>query len=361
VHIGVNLGFGRLHENLTDEQMFLHELELAELSERLGYDSLWAVEHHFTDYSMCPDPMTVLAYVAGRTQRIRLGTAAIILPWNQPVRVAERMVMLDIMSGGRVLLGLGRGLSRREYLPFGIPLDETRERFDEAANLVVQALETGYAEGNGRFYPVPRTPLRPEPRASFRDRLYCVAGSPDSIVSAVALGARLMSFITRPVRDLMPTFDSYRNQYQEKHGVPAPPIQLNVNMYCHEDADVAKERFSRYVNRFFMKNVEHYEMAGSHFADIKGYERYATLSQALRDAGLENAAAAYVASALGGTPSQILEQVSVVQEVMGSFDLVLVPSFGGMPYEEAQHSLELFAAEVMPAVRKMAEPAPAAI
>src|ERR1051325_4179789 len=114
MHIGVNLGFGRLHDDVTDEQMFLNELELAELSERLGYDSLWVVEHHFSDYSMCPDPMTVLSYLAGRTQRLRLGTAAVILPWNQPVRVAERMIMLDMLSGGRVLFGMGRGLSRRE-------------------------------------------------------------------------------------------------------------------------------------------------------------------------------------------------------------------------------------------------------
>jgi hypothetical protein len=81
------------------------------------------------------------------------------------------------------------------------------------------------------------------------------------------------------------------------------------------------------------------------------------MSEALREAGLENAAAAYTAAALGGTPSQILEQISVIQDAMGSFDLVVVPSFGGMPYDQARHSLELFAAEVMPAARRMADTA----
>jgi Luciferase-like monooxygenase len=78
-HIGVNLGFGNLHEKLTDEQMYAGELALAELADRLGYDSLWAVEHHFDDYAMCPDNVVLLANVAGRTRRLRLGTAAVIL------------------------------------------------------------------------------------------------------------------------------------------------------------------------------------------------------------------------------------------------------------------------------------------
>jgi alkanesulfonate monooxygenase SsuD/methylene tetrahydromethanopterin reductase-like flavin-dependent oxidoreductase (luciferase family) len=127
-HIGVNLGFGNLHEKLTDEQMYAGELKVAELAERLGYDSLWAVEHHFDDYAMCPDNVVLLANIAGRTERMMLGTAAVILPWNDPLRVAEKMIMLDILSGGRAIFGMGRGLSRMEYAPFGIDMSESRAR-----------------------------------------------------------------------------------------------------------------------------------------------------------------------------------------------------------------------------------------
>ncbi|MGH3387848.1 MAG: LLM class flavin-dependent oxidoreductase [Actinomadura sp.] len=352
-HIGVNLGFGNLHEKLTDEQMYEGELRLAELADRLGYDSLWAVEHHFDDYAMCPDNVVLLANVAGRTQRVKLGTGAVILPWNDPLRVAEKMIMLDILSGGRAIFGMGRGLARTEYAPFRIPMAESRGRFDEAAAMIVEALETGYIEGDGPYYPQPRAELRPAPRESFRGRLYCVAGSPDSITSCVNLGASLMTIVTRPVPDLMPTFVEYREQFRATHGVEPPPISLNVNMYCHEDAEIAKERSLRYVSSFFASNVRHYEFAGHHFAETEGYQRYAETAQAIRDAGLEAAAAAYADCSLSGTPDQLIEQLTDIRDVLGGFQLILLPSFGGMPYDQAERSLELFAKEVMPAAREL--------
>src|SRR5262245_42058059 len=176
--------------------MYDGELHLAELAERLGYDSLWVVEHHFDDYAMCPDNIVLLASVAGRTEHLRLGTGAVILPWNDPLRVAEKMIMLDIVSGGRAIFGMGRGLFRTEYAPFRIPMNESRARFDEASAMIVEALETGWIEGDGRYYPQPRTELRPRPPRSFRGRLYCVAGSPDSITSCVNIGAALMTIVT---------------------------------------------------------------------------------------------------------------------------------------------------------------------
>jgi alkanesulfonate monooxygenase SsuD/methylene tetrahydromethanopterin reductase-like flavin-dependent oxidoreductase (luciferase family) len=198
-HIGVNLGFGNLHETLTDEQMYAGEIKVAELAEQLGYDSLWAVEHHFDGYAMCPDNVVLLANIAGRTERMKLGTAAVILPWNDPLRVAEKMIMLDILSGGRAIFGMGRGLSRMEYAPFGTDMSESRARFDEAAAMIVAALESGWISGDGPYYPRPRTQLRPSPPRSFRGRLYCVAGSPDSVKSCVSLGASLLTIVTAPV------------------------------------------------------------------------------------------------------------------------------------------------------------------
>jgi alkanesulfonate monooxygenase SsuD/methylene tetrahydromethanopterin reductase-like flavin-dependent oxidoreductase (luciferase family) len=352
-HIGVNLGFGNLHEKLADEQMYEGELAIAELADRLGYDSLWSVEHHFDDYAMCPDNVVLLANVAGRTERVQLGTGAVILPWNDPLRVAEKMIMLDILSGGRAIFGMGRGLSRTEYAPFRIPMSESRGRFDEAAAMIAEALETGWIEGDGPYYPQPRTQLRPSPPRSFRDRLYCVAGSPDSIASCVSLGASLMTIVTRPVPDLMPVFTGYREQWRAAHGVEAPSISLNVNMYCHEDAEVAKERSRDYVHRFFASNVKHYEMAGEHFAEIEGYQRYAELAEVLRQTGLEAAADGYAEAALCGTPDQILEKLTGIRDVLGTFQLIVLPSFGGMPYDQAERSLELFAQKVMPAAREL--------
>ncbi len=261
VNVGINLGFAALDDQLTDEQMYHGELDLAVLADRLGYDTVWIVEHHFSDYSLCPDNLLMLSHLAGRTSRIKLGTAAVIVPWNDPLRVAEKALMVDNISGGRLLLGLGRGLSRTEYEPFRVTLDETRDRFDEAAPMIFEAVETGVIEGAGPLYPQPRAELRPRPRESFIGRRFCVAGSPESVVMAAKLRAALMSFIVRPVPDLMPTFTKYRELYEAEWGETAPPISLAVNMYCHEDVEVARERQFEYVNRFFMSNIEHYEMA----------------------------------------------------------------------------------------------------
>lgn len=349
--IGINLGFAALDPGLDDEAMYHGELDLAIQAETLGYDSVWVVEHHFEDYSLCPDNLLLLAHLAGRTSRIKLGTAAVILPWNDPLRVAEKALMVDTISRGRLLLGVGRGLSRKEFEPFGVPLGETRERFDEAAPMIFEALETGVIAGDGPFYPQPRTELRPRPRGGFHGRRYCVAGSPDSVVMAAKLKAAMMSFIVRPVPDLMPTFARYRELYEAEHGESAPPIALNVNLYCHEDDELARERHFEYVNRFFRSNVEHYEMAGHHFAATKGHERYAANAEYFRSVGLEKAARDYAATALWGNPERILGQIEAIRDVLGDFELTLAPSFGGMPYEWARASLELFAHEVLPKAR----------
>lgn len=353
VNVGINLGFGKLDPDISDTQMYLEELDLAVRAEALGYDTVWVVEHHFEDYSLCPDNLLVLAHLAGRTSTIKLGTAAVIVPWNDPLRVAEKALMVDAISGGRLLLGLGRGLSRKEYVPFRITLDQTRDRFDEAAPMIFEAVETGVIEGGGPYYPQPRAELRPRPAGSFRDRRYMVAGSPDSIVMAAKLRAAMMSFIVRPVPDLMPGFTRYRELYEAEHGETAPPISLAVNMYCHEDIEVARERHWRYVNRFFLSNVEHYEMAGEHFAGLKGHERYAANAAHFREIGLEKAADDYAATALWGDPERILGQIEEIRDVLGDFELSLSVSFGGMPYDQVRDSLELFAREVLPKARSL--------
>jgi len=147
--VGVLLVFQNWFSDKTDEQVFVEDAELGVLAEQYGFDSVWSAEHHFDDYSMCPDATQALSYLAGRTSSITLGTGAVILPWNDPLRVAEKITLLDHLSGGRAVLGLGRGLARREYRGFGIDMHESRDRFDEAARMILDATDTGFIEGGG--------------------------------------------------------------------------------------------------------------------------------------------------------------------------------------------------------------------
>src|SRR5580692_2890249 len=106
--VGMQLGYQNLH-GIPDADFFRKETKLAIEAEAMGFDIVGPVEHHFTDYAACPDPFQMLAYVAARTKKIKLITAAVILPWNNPLRVVEQALMLDIMSEGRLILGMGRG------------------------------------------------------------------------------------------------------------------------------------------------------------------------------------------------------------------------------------------------------------
>src|ERR1700740_39634 len=89
-----------------DHDVYDDEVRLADLAEPLGFESIWAVEHHFTPYAMCPDVVQFLTFMAGRTERVNLGTAVVVLPWHDPVRVAEQVTMLDLLSGGRAIFGM---------------------------------------------------------------------------------------------------------------------------------------------------------------------------------------------------------------------------------------------------------------
>ena len=110
--VGVAIAMQNPNRQQADHQVYWEDRRLADLTEPLGFDSFWTVEHHFDDYTMVPDVCQFLTYMAGRTSRIKLGTAVIVLPWHDPVRVAEQISMLDILSEGRLLVGFGRGAAR---------------------------------------------------------------------------------------------------------------------------------------------------------------------------------------------------------------------------------------------------------
>src|SRR4051794_11613929 len=141
MHVGLSVVFQNPFSQRTDAEVYHRELGFALQAEMWGFDSVWTVEHHFTDYALCPDPLQLLTYLAGQTRRIQLGTAVIVLPWHDPVSVAEQIALLDNLSGGRVILGVGRGLAKVEYEGFRVPMDTSRERFVEYATVVLEALE----------------------------------------------------------------------------------------------------------------------------------------------------------------------------------------------------------------------------
>lgn len=339
-------------DDISDADVYLQETELALMAEELGFDCIWPTEHHFYDYSFCPDNIEFLAYIAGRTERIDLGTAAVILPWNDPLRVAEKISMLDHLSGGRARFGMGRGLSRKEFEAFdGIEMGESRARFDESSLMIVDALETGFIEGDGPLYPQVRKEIRPRPLESFKDRTYAVANSADSIEACAAAGARIIMFAESNWEKRLPSIEHYRASFQDKHGRAAHAPMTADFTYCHNDEAHAKELAEEALANYLASLLEHYELTGEHLEGLEGYKGYGKQAALLREHGFDKFIQGFLAANAYGTPEQLLTRFRERYDVIGPFELATCFRFGGIEFEAAKASMRLFAEEVMPEVR----------
>ncbi|MEM7468557.1 MAG: LLM class flavin-dependent oxidoreductase [Pseudomonadota bacterium] len=339
-------------DSVSDSQVYQEELALAEQLESQGYDAHWCVEHHFQDYSFCPDNIVYLSHLAAKTSRLKLATGAVIVPWNQPLRVAEKIALLDELSNGRVIFGMGRGLSKKEYDQFGIDMDSSRERFDEAAPMILKALENGYIEGNGKFYPQPRAVIRPKPTRSFQGRVTQVAMSPDSALEAATHGAQMMIFTQKPIEQHLEDLLPYRQRFASLHDREAPaPLMASIAV-CHEDPEYAAELARKHIAGYLVTVMDHYRLMDDHFKKAKGYESYGEAVDMMRDIGLEGVSNAYMDAQAWGTPEQIIEKLEHWRGVVGDFDLIWGFRAAGISFEDANNSQRLIAEKVLPVIRQ---------
>src|ERR671938_1359359 len=123
----------------TPAEIIVDELDQMVLSEQLGFDSVWLTEHHFSDYGLSAAPSVLAATLAARTSRVSIGTAVYVIPFHHPVRLAEETATLDILSGGRLVVGIGRGNRPLEFFGHGIVQDENRTRMEEGVDVVLRA------------------------------------------------------------------------------------------------------------------------------------------------------------------------------------------------------------------------------
>ena len=335
-------------ENCPDEQVWNEELRLARLATDLGFDCLWSAEHHFNDYSFVPDNLQLMSYLAAACPNIDLGTAAVIIPWHDPLRVAEQAAVLDLLCKGRLRLGLGRGLARREFAAFRLSMDESRERFDEAAPMIVEALKTGFIEGDGKFYTQPRIEIRPRPKIRFPGPHLCrsvergfdqfrrQARRPHRHVRRPALGDAAAEYRARP------------RTAPQYHGTEPPHPMLTEFVVCGTDLAACEEEARQYQGKFVESNFYHYEFLGEHFKTVKGYNSYQQKAEIARQTGFEGAVAGFMRAASWGTPDKILRGLEDRRKLIGDFELNVAFRFGGTPLAVAERGLKLFAKEVLP-------------
>jgi alkanesulfonate monooxygenase SsuD/methylene tetrahydromethanopterin reductase-like flavin-dependent oxidoreductase (luciferase family) len=340
----------------SDASVVGEHLAMGDLAEPLGFDSIFALEHHFTGYAMSPAPTQLLAYYAGRTRRIQLGTAVIVLPWHDPVRVAEQIALLDILCGGRCVFGFGRGAASVEYEGFRVPMGEARPRFVEAAQIIVKALANDSFEFRGEFYQIPRTSIRPRPISHPERRFHASAVSPESAEIMAKLGFGILMVMQNEWPKAAEDIARYREIATAAGHAPRPPIIL-TNVCCAESRAEAEERACKYLGLKWQSIDDHYHFSDGHLSTVKGYESYGKMARTYAKinesaATKKKATDFYVSIQIVGTPGDCLEKIGELQRHTGMDHLVTEFSFGGLPHEEAEVNMRLFADRVMPTLQR---------
>jgi alkanesulfonate monooxygenase SsuD/methylene tetrahydromethanopterin reductase-like flavin-dependent oxidoreductase (luciferase family) len=351
--VGLAIIFQGTDQRRGDLEVYRQELRLGCLAESLGFQSIWGVEHHFTSYTMCPDVLQMLTYFAAKSDTLLLGSMVVVLPWHNPMRVAEQIAVLDHVSNGRFVLGLGRGLGRVEFDGFGVSMDSSRERFTESAEMILTGLERGYCEYDGKLVKQVRREIRPKPFKSFRGRSYAAAVSPESGPVIAKLGLGMLIIPQKPWEMVTEELRNYNAVYQQVNGVPAPPSICAGWVFCDEDAGRAEEKARQYIGGYWHTVLKHYELRGDHLAKTKGYESYARMQQiASAPGGADAMIDFFLGLQVWGTPERCYQTIVDTQKRVGSDRFVGVFSYAGMPAAESERNMRLFAHQVLPELNR---------
>ena len=355
MHVGMSVIFQNPGEQVPDVEVYRQDLALARLAEPLGYDSIWSVEHHFTDYTMCPDVFQFLSYMAGCTENIGLGSMVCVLPWHDPIRVAEEISMLDNLSNGRVILGMGRGTGRIEFEGFQVEMPEARKRFAETADMVLNGLEQGWAEYDGELIQQPRVDIRPRPHRSFRGRTYAAAVSSESAAIMAKMGVGLLIVPQKPWTVVRDELAEYRGVFREANDAEPPPPMVAGWTYVDESADKAEHMAREYIGGYWDSVIKHYEFDKDHLKNTKGYEFHGQMHDRLNaPGGMEKMTDFFLGLQVWGTPDQVKEKIVTIQDNTYNDGYMAVFSYGGMPIADAEASCRLFAKDVMPDLKALA-------
>jgi alkanesulfonate monooxygenase SsuD/methylene tetrahydromethanopterin reductase-like flavin-dependent oxidoreductase (luciferase family) len=214
---GVLLFFSWPERRVPLETVYQRALQRAEIMEQTGYDAVWLAEHHFTAFSICPSVHMMATYVASRTKRLRIGTGISLVPFYHPLRLAEEVAMLDVLSGGRVNWGAGRGYQQTEYTTFKVPPAESYQIFRENLQIVLQAWTSERLTYQGHYFQCTDIEVLPKPVQKPHPPVWLAAASAESITWA---GSHGYSILLDPVgshQQLHLKHALYREQL-ETHG-----------------------------------------------------------------------------------------------------------------------------------------------
>jgi natural product biosynthesis luciferase-like monooxygenase protein len=322
-------------------------LSLVALCDRYGFSHVRTVEHYFHPYGgYSPNPVVFLAAAAQVTKRARLVTGAVLPAFNNPLKLAGELAMLDALCDGRLDIGFARAFLPHEFARFGVKLDESRARFDEGMEQVRLLLEQEDVTCEGRFHSFANVTSMPRPTQKPRPPFYVAAlATKESFQRAGAAGHGIMA-IPMAGGAMAELIGLYREAWLSAGHPGRGTVMLAFHMFCHQDQATAERIAREPLNRYLRSLVAAASdwMAGERSADYPGYDKIiAALSKDTFETQVEKCAA-WV-----GTPQRILDTVATYRRQIGDFEIASVQvNFNDMAVADAQASMRLFGEEVLP-------------
>jgi natural product biosynthesis luciferase-like monooxygenase protein len=320
--------------------------------DRIGIDYAWVVEHHFVRHGgIFPANYAFLSYLAARTERIRLGTGATVLPLNDPVRVAEQAAMLDQLSGGRFDLGVGRGFIRDEFEAFGVPMAESRERVEEGVELIKKAWTEPTLEFKSRFRPeMSELPVLPpvfqKPHPPIWNACFM---TPESFEWTAEQGYNLLYVAYHVDHEVAVERIGWYRDHLPKVGRKVEDHEICCVYHAHFLAEGDDEKLEQTVH----PPMAEYAAAGVEAArkppDPTAYKGYDMRERAQSEFTFRTY---WPERVIMGGPEQCIERIRLLKDV-GITQLGLLVDFGSLAQEDIMRSLEIFGKEVLPHVKDL--------
>jgi len=333
----------------TQAERYQQVIEEGVLAEQLGFDTYWVGEHHFSHY-ICPNPVPLLSAIAARTSRIRLGTGVSLGVHHDPIRLAEDYAMLDVVSGGRVDLVLGRGLYLQGYRGFNQPYAESRQRQEECARIVRGAWTQSPFAYEGAFRSVQSLDLQPKPVQQPHPPLWIAGGrGPDSVLFAADEGLHLaLPSVLGPADAFGPLVQVYRERLREAGHDPAN-FHVSAGQHTYlaattEQAEAEWEQHYMAYMRLVANEVRPELYDGTELEEVGRRVAQSTNSDIYERMIRRNTKC--------GSPESVAERICSLYDVVDMDHYWSYFGLGGIDSPKLFRAMELFARDVMPAVRR---------
>jgi alkanesulfonate monooxygenase SsuD/methylene tetrahydromethanopterin reductase-like flavin-dependent oxidoreductase (luciferase family) len=344
--------FHRFDDTRSFREVYDYNLAVAEFLEECGFDAVWVSEHHFRDYGTVPDVLGMLAYLAGRTTRLRLGTGVVVLPLHNPLHVAEQAAQVDVLSGGRLEFGVGRGYQGIEFEGFATDLSEARDRYEEALELVLNAWTTPGYEHRGKFFQTGTVNLVPRPIQQPHPPVHVAAVSPQTVERHATRGIPILADPAAPFRKVQQAAATWREAAAAAgHDADAAELVISRSVYvaptlqkAHED----QERFEQMFDRSRIFNVQSAPVDSRTGEFAEGFEFW---EQRYLKGGSVTTDFRWEQLEVIGDPERVISQVQMLQEFGYQHLMCDFGSTRPIPLDEMLATVRLFAEEVMPAFR----------